>query len=148
MDENIQQMRDRIQQLKLERKAIILAHNYQREEVQDVADRVGDSLELARWAAQSEAEVIVLCGVHFMAESAKILNPTRTVLLPEAGAGCPMADMIEVEDLRQWKARYPEAKVVCYVNSSAAVKAENDICCTSANALKVVESLDARQILF
>ncbi len=148
MDESIQQMRDRIQQLKLERNAIILAHNYQREEVQDVADRVGDSLELARWAAQSEAEVIVLCGVHFMAESAKILNPTRTVLLPEKAAGCPMAEMIDVEDLRQWKARYPQAKVVCYVNSSAAVKAESDICCTSSNALKVVESLDAQQILF
>ena len=148
MDDHKQQMRERIQELKRERKAIILAHNYQREEVQDVADRVGDSLELARWAAQSDAEVIVLCGVHFMAESAKILNPTRTVLLPEAAAGCPMADMIEVEDLRQWKARYPEAKVVCYVNSSAAVKAESDICCTSANALKVVESLDARQVLF
>lgn len=148
MDDQKQQMRERIQQLKIDRKAIILAHNYQREEVQDVADRVGDSLELARWAAQSDAEVIVLCGVHFMAESAKILNPTRTVLLPESAAGCPMADMVDVEDLRQWKARYPEAKVVCYVNSSAAVKAESDICCTSANALKVVESLEARQILF
>ena len=148
MDDQKPQMRERIQQLKIERKAIILAHNYQREEVQDVADRVGDSLELARWAAQSDAEVIVLCGVHFMAESAKILNPTRTVLLPESAAGCPMADMVDVEDLRQWKARYPEAKVVCYVNSSAAVKAESDICCTSANALKVVESLEARQILF
>lgn len=148
VDDHKQQMRERIQELKRKRKAIILAHNYQREEVQDVADRVGDSLELARWAAQSDAEVIVLCGVHFMAESAKILNPTRTVLLPEAAAGCPMADMIDVEDLREWKSRYPQAQVVCYVNSSAAVKAESDICCTSANALKIVESLDGRQILF
>ncbi len=148
MDTQKNEMRERIQELKQQRKAIILAHNYQREEVQDVADRVGDSLELARWAAQSDAEVIVLCGVHFMAESAKILNPTRTVLLPEAGAGCPMAEMIDIEDLRQWKARYPEAKVVCYVNSSAAVKAESDVCCTSSNALQVVESIDAKQILF
>lgn len=148
MDDRKEEMRQRILELKKQRRAIILAHNYQREEVQDVADKVGDSLELARWASQSDADVIVLCGVHFMAESAKILNPARTVLLPEPGAGCPMAEMIDVEELRQWKARYPDARVVCYVNSSAAVKAESDICCTSANALKVVESLDSHQVLF
>ena len=148
MEAQKQQIRERIAELKKKRNAIILAHNYQREEVQDVADRVGDSLELARWAAESDAEVIVLCGVNFRAESAKLLNPTRTVLLPEREAGCPMAEMIDVEDLREWKARYPQARVVCYVNSSAAVKAESDVCCTSSNALKIVASIAADQVLF
>lgn len=142
------EIKEKIGELKKSRHAIILAHNYQREEVQDVADFVGDSLELSRKATQVDADIIVFCGVHFMAESAKILNPSRMVLLPEATAGCPMANMIDTDDLRSWKARYPKAAVVCYVNSSAAVKAESDICCTSANALRIVESLSNDQILF
>lgn len=141
-------LQNEIKTLKHSRNAIVLAHNYQRPEVQDIADFVGDSLELSRKATQVETDIIVFCGVHFMAESAKILNPSRTVLLPEITAGCPMADMIDIEDLREWKGRYPKARVVCYVNSSAAIKAESDICCTSANAVKVIESLDAQQILF
>ena len=148
LEEQTKRLQEEIAALKIERNAVILAHNYQRSEVQDVADFVGDSLELSRKATTVDAEVIVFCGVHFMAESAKILNPSRTVLLPEITAGCPMADMIELEDLREWKARYSDAIVVCYVNSSAAIKAESDICCTSANALKVVESVDSQRILF
>ena len=109
---------------------------------------MGDSLELARKSIQVEGDVIVFCGVHFMAETAAILNPTRTVILSEANAGCPMADMIDVPELQRWKQSYPQAAVVCYVNSSAAVKAESDICCTSANAVKVVESLPNEEILF
>lgn len=147
-DEQIKQLQEEIAALKIQRNAVILAHNYQRPEVQDIADFVGDSLELSRRATTVDAEVIVFCGVDFMAESAKILNPSRTVLLPEITAGCPMANMIELEDLREWKALYPDAVVVCYVNSSAAIKAESDICCTSANALKVVESVDSQRILF
>lgn len=143
------ELQQKIQRLKKELNAVIVAHNYQRPEVQDMAEFVGDSLELARKTAQlSDIEVIVFCGVHFMAETAAILNPTRTVLLAEMSAGCPMANMIDVDDLREWKAKYPRAAVVCYVNTSAAVKAESDICCTSANALKVVESLPNEEILF
>ncbi|HEX78060.1 MAG TPA: quinolinate synthase NadA [Dehalococcoidia bacterium] len=142
------ELRDKILSLKRGLNAIIVAHNYQLPEVQDIADFVGDSLELARKSAQVEADVIVFCGVHFMAETAAILNPARTVLLAEATAGCPMADMIDVPELRRWKERYPEAGMVCYVNSSAAVKAESDICCTSANAVQVVESLPNEEILF
>jgi quinolinate synthase len=130
------------------RNAVILAHNYQLPEIQDVADFVGDSLELARKAAQTDAETIVFCGVHFMAETAKILSPDKTVLLPDPEAGCPMADMITVEQLREFKAKYPGRPVVAYVNTSAAVKAEVDICCTSANAIHIVESVDADEILF
>ena len=130
-------------------KAIILAHNYQRPEVQDVADFTGDSLELSRKAAATDAEVIVFCGVHFMAETAKILSPEKTVLLPDEEAGCPMADMITPEQLEKEKAKYPGVQVVCYVNSSAAVKAGSDICCTSANAVQVVEGVEKSQpILF
>jgi len=145
---DIEELKSRILELKRKLNAVIVAHNYQRPEVQDIADFVGDSLELARKCAQVNAEVIVFCGVHFMAENAAILNPNSTVLLAEATAGCPMADMIDVYELREWKARYPGAAVVCYVNSTAAVKAESDICCTSANAVKVVESLPHEQILF
>ncbi|MBA7593503.1 Quinolinate synthase A [subsurface metagenome] len=142
------ELQESILELKRKLNAVIAAHNYQRPEVQDIADFYGDSLELARECAKVDAEVIVLCGVQFMAESAAILNPERTVLLSEGGAGCPMADMIDADDLREWKQRYPQAAVVCYVNSSAAVKAESDVCCTSANALQVVESLPNNEILF
>jgi len=141
-------LRERILELKKELGAVIMAHNYQRPEVQDIADITGDSLELARQATLLDAEVIVLCAVRFMAETAAILNPTRIVLLAEGTAGCPMADMIGVDDLREWKQRYPKATVVCYVNSSAAVKAESDYCCTSANALRVVEAVPNDEILF
>ncbi len=136
--------------LELKRKlgAVIVAHNYQRPEVQDIADFVGDSLELSRRCTEVEAEAIVFCGVQFMAETAAILNPTRTVLLSEAKAGCPLADMIDEKALRDWKRKYPEATVVAYVNSSAAVKAESYICCTSANGVKVVESVPSDNILF
>jgi len=142
------ELRERILELKRGLNAVIAAHNYQRPEVQDIADFYGDSLELARECTQVDADFIVLCGVRFMAESAAILSPERTVLLSEGGAGCPMADMIDVDDLREWKQRYPQAAVVCYVNSSAAVKAESDVCCTSANAIEIVESLPNNEILF
>lgn len=131
-----------------ERKAVIFAHNYQRAEVQAVADVVGDSLELARRAADVDAEVIVLAGVRFMAETAKILAPEKTVLLPRLEAGCPMADMITAAQLAAWKEQHPGVPVVTYVNSSAEVKALTDVCCTSANAVEVVRSLGVEQVLF
>lgn len=139
---------DKLKRLKKVRNAIILAHNYQIAEIQDAADFVGDSFELSRKAAKTDADVIVFCGVKFMAESAKILSPNKTVLLPVEDAGCPLADMIDVESLRKMKRKYPKAKVVTYVNSTAAVKAESYICCTSSNAIKVVESVPAKQIIF
>jgi quinolinate synthase len=137
-----------IRELARERGAVVLAHNYQRAEVQDVADFVGDSLGLSRQAAATDADVIVFAGVHFMAETAKILAPHKTVLLPEPRAGCPMADMITGEALAAWKAEHPGVPVVTYVNSSADVKAESDVCVTSANAVSVVRALGERRILF
>ncbi|NLX03194.1 MAG: quinolinate synthase NadA [Syntrophomonadaceae bacterium] len=135
------ELRDFITRRKRELNALILAHFYQLPEIQDIADYVGDSLQLARQAAETEADVIVFCGVSFMAESAKILSPDKMVLLPEIKAGCAMADMVTAEDLRSLKEKHPGAVVVCYVNSMAAVKAESDICCTSANAVNVVKSI-------
>ncbi len=139
---------ERLARMKKERKAVILAHNYQLGEVQDIADFVGDSLELSRKATEVEAEVIVFCGVMFMAETAKILNPQRTVLIPDPLAGCPMCDMAPVEAVRERKAELPGVPVIAYVNTTADVKAEVDICCTSANAVKVVESVPEDRVLF
>jgi quinolinate synthase len=141
-------LEEKILKLKKERNAIILAHNYQPGEIQDIADLVGDSLELSRKAAETTADVIVFCGVRFMAETAAILCPGMTVLLPDINAGCSMANMINAEQLRQKKKELPDAVVVCYVNSTAGVKAESDFCCTSANGVRVVESLDNEEVLF
>ena len=142
-------LKNEIRRLKEEREAIILAHNYQRPEVQDVADCLGDSLDLSRTAARTDAKVIVFCGVQFMAETAAIISPEKTVLLPVREAGCPLADMATTEQIRQKRQEHPEAVVVSYVNTSAAVKAESDICCTSANAVQVVGSIEAdRPVLF
>jgi quinolinate synthase len=162
---------DKITSLKEKKNAILLAHNYQREEVQDIADFTGDSLELSRTAASSRSDVIVFCGVNFMAESASILSPEKTVLLPEISACCPMADMVTVDDMRELKTEFPGytlpdgytypadftlrdmkklhpgVPVVAYVNTTADVKAESDICCTSANGVKIVESLDAEKVI-
>jgi quinolinate synthase len=139
---------DEIRELTRRRRAIILAHNYQAPEVQDAADVTGDSLGLALEAQKTDAEVIVFCGVHFMAESAKILNPEKKVLLPNLSAGCSLADSITPESLQEWKDRYPEHTVVTYVNSTAEVKAMSDICCTSANAVSVIRSLQTDKVLF
>ena len=139
---------DEISQLKKERKAVILAHNYQRAEVQDIADYVGDSFGLSQKAVDADANVIVFCGVDFMAESAAILNPGKIVLNPTPEAGCPMARMISAHDVKALKVKYPGSEVVCYVNSAADVKAESDVCCTSSNAVKVVNSLEGDEIIF
>ncbi|AWB84711.1 quinolinate synthase NadA [Corynebacterium liangguodongii] len=138
-----------IDALKKQRNAVILAHNYQIPEIQDIADFTGDSLALSRKAAETDADVIVFCGVHFMAESAKILSPNKTVLIPDQDAGCSLADSITAEQLREWKAEHPGAVVVSYVNTTAEVKALTDICCTSSNAVDVVASIDPeREVLF
>src|SRR6476660_2712065 len=143
------ELQEEIRQLARVRNAVILAHNYERPEVQDVADYVGDSLGLSREAAKTEADVIVFCGVHFMAETAAVLSPDKTVLLPDLAAGCSLASTIDAEQLRAWKAEHPGAVVVSYVNTTAEVKAETDYCCTSGNALEVVNAIPAdREILF
>jgi quinolinate synthase len=140
---------EQIQELKKERGAIIIAHNYEPDEVQAIADFTGDSLELSRKAASLKEDVVVFCGVHFMAETAAILAPEKTVLIPDAHAGCPMADMITAEQVQKLKAEHPGAVVVTYVNSSAAVKAESDLCCTSSNAAKIIASIpEEKTILF
>jgi quinolinate synthase len=137
--EDVRAMHDEVRALAVERKAVVLAHNYQLPEVQDVADFVGDSLGLSRQAASTEAEVIVFCGVHFMAETASVLSPHKKVLIPDPGAGCSLSESITADQLRAWKAEHPGAIVVMYVNTSAEVKAETDYCCTSSNAVQVVQ---------
>ncbi len=141
-------LHDEIRALAAQKKAIILAHNYQNPEIQDIADVTGDSLELARIAADNDAEIIVFCGVHFMAESAAMLSPEKKVLMPEPSAGCPMADMAAPEDVAAMKEEHPGAAVVTYINSTAAVKALSDVICTSSNAIKIVQSVEADEIIF
>lgn len=139
---------EEINRLKKERNAVIVAHNYQVDDVQDIADLVGDSLALSSYCAKSPNAVIVFCGVRFMAESAKILSPEKTVLLPEKDAGCPMADMVTTDALRELKMRHPGSALVCYINSSAEVKAECDTCCTSSNAVKIIAGLAEKDVIF
>jgi len=148
MRDSRSELRDKILKLKKQRNAIILVHNYQLGEVQDIADFVGDSLELSQNAAKTSASVIVFCGVHFMAETASILCPDKRVLLPVLEAGCPMANMITAQGLRDLKKQHPGALVMCYVNTTAEVKAESDICCTSANAVQLAQRLEAKEIIF
>jgi quinolinate synthase len=143
------ELKNEIMNLKKKLNAIILAHNYQIPDVQDIADFVGDSLELSRKASETKADIIVFCGVMFMAETAKILNPNKKVLIPDLNAGCSLADSINLEQLREWKKQHPNAVVVCYINTSADVKTECDYCCTSSNALKVIQSIpEDKEILF
>ncbi len=142
------ELAEKIEELKKKRNAVILAHNYQRGEVQDVADYIGDSLGLSIKASQVHEDVIVFCGVYFMAETAAILAPDKTVLIPDEKATCPMADMLKKNQLEDWKKEHPGKKVVCYVNSTADVKAECDVCCTSSNAVQVVDSLEGEEVLF
>jgi quinolinate synthase len=138
----------RIQELKEKRNAVIVAHSYQIDDVQEIADMVGDSFALSKYCASNPSEVIVFCGVHFMAESAKILSPEKTVLLPEIDAGCPMAEMVTAEALREEKKRHKDAAVVCYINSTAEVKAESDVCCTSSNAVNIIKAIKQKDIIF
>lgn len=146
--ENKREMIDRILALKKEKGALILAHYYVPLEVQDIADHVCDSFEMAKRAKQAEEQLIIICGVRFMGESAKLLSPDKKVLIPAVDAGCPMADMVTVDDVKRLKAEHPNAVVMCYVNSSAAVKAVSDICCTSSSALRIAKALDAEEIIF
>jgi quinolinate synthase len=146
--ERMDELKNKIRGLLKEKNAILLAHNYQRPEIHDVADLCGDSLELSIKASKTEKDVIVFCGVHFMAETASILSPNKTVLLPVAAAGCPMADMITAQELIEEKKKNPGRVIVSYVNTTADVKAESDICCTSANVVKVVESIDPDKEIF
>ena len=141
-------LRNRIERLKKKHNAVIIAHNYQRDEIQDISDISGDSLALSEAAVKTKARVIVFCGVQFMAETASILNPDKTVLLPVVEAGCPLADMITAQKLREEKEKHPDAAVVCYVNTTADVKAESDVCCTSTNAVQVVKSIKSKKIIF
>lgn len=142
------EFKDEILKLKKEKNAVILAHSYQNLEIDEVADFVGDSLYLSQMAAKTDADIIVFAGVYFMAETAKILSPEKKVLLPRMEAGCLMADMINLQQLREFKAKHPGIPTVCYINSSAEVKSECDICCTSSNAVKIVKSLNAKEVLF
>ena len=146
--EKLNPLQEKILKLKKEKNALILAHYYVPLEVQDIADIVGDSFEMAKKAKEAKERLIVVCGVRFMGESAKLLSPDKKVLIPAVDAGCPMADMVTVEDVERLKAEHPGAAVMCYVNSSAAVKAASDICCTSSSALRVARSLDAQEIIF
>jgi quinolinate synthase len=146
--ERNKELQEKILKLKKERNAIILAHYYQRPEIQEIADYLGDSFGLAQKAKETDADVILFCGVHFMGESAKILNMEKTVIIPDERAGCPMADMVNIDGLRKLKAEHPNAKVVAYINTTAEIKAETDICCTSSNAKKVIESIDAEEIIW
>lgn len=141
-------LKKKIAKLKKKRNAVIITHNYQRDEVQEIADISGDSLALAQAAVRTDADVIVFCGVHFMAESASILNPGKIVLLPVVEAGCPLADMVTLQKLRAIKKHHPDAAIVCYVNTSAEVKAESDIACTSSNAVEIVKSLKEKKVIF
>ncbi len=144
----VEVLKEKIKQLKEQRKAVILAHNYQRGDVQDVADILGDSLDLSHKAATSDAQTIVFCGVHFMAESAALLAPDKTVLLPEILADCPLANMATPEQIKEVRKKYPGVPVVAYINTSAEVKAESDICCTSSNAVAVIEDIEGEKIIF
>jgi quinolinate synthase len=146
--ERNRELQEKILRLKKEKNAIILAHYYQRPEIQEIADYLGDSFGLAQKAKETDADVILFCGVHFMGESAKILNMEKTVLIPDERAGCPMADMVNIDGLKKLKAEHPNAKVVAYINTTAEIKAETDICCTSSNAKAVIESIDAEEIIW
>lgn len=147
-EQDRQKLVDEIMRIKKEKRAIILVHNYQRPEIYDVADFTGDSLGLCQEAAKTDADIILFCGVHFMAESAAILNPGKKVIVPTLEAGCAMADMVKAKQLKEFKEKHPDAAVACYVNSTAGVKALSDICCTSSNAVDVVRSLDEKKVIF